>query len=145
MSLKYLLDTNIISVPTKANPNERVMACLQTHKVEIATATVVWHELLYGCRRLPPSKRRRAIEAYLDDVVLPSIPLLPYDVVAARWHAAERARLEKLGQMPPFVNGQIAAIAAVNGLTLVTNNVSDFTDFQDLTVVDWSAVYNFGE
>ena len=145
MSLKYLLDTNVISVPTKANPNERVMARLQAHKQEIATATIVWHELLYGCRRLPPSKKRQAIEAYLDEVVLPSIPLLPYDAVAARWHAAERARLEKLGQTPPFVDGQIAAIAAVNGLTLVTYNVSDFTNFQDLTVVDWSAVYDFGK
>lgn len=145
MSLKYLLDTNVISVPTKANPNERVMARLQAHKQEIATATVVWHELLYGCRRLSPSKRRRAIEAYLDEVVLPSIPLLPYDAAAARWHAAERARLENLGQMPPFVDGQIAAIAVVNGLTLVTNNASDFTNFQDLMVVDWSATYDFGE
>jgi len=145
VSLKYLLDTNVISVPTKANPNERVMTRLQAHKQEIATSTVVWHELLYGCHRLPPSNRRRAIEAYLDEVVLPSIPLLPYDAVAARWHAAERARLEKSGQMPPFVDGQIAAIAVVNGLTLVTNNVSDFTNFQDLMVVDWSATYNFGE
>ena len=145
MSLKYLLDTNIISVPTKANPNERVMERLQEHKQAIATATVVWHELLYGCRLLPPSKRRRSIEAYLDEVVLPSIPLLPYDAVAARWHAADRARLEKLGQMPPFVNAQIAAIAVVNGLTLVTNNVSDYANFQDLMVVDWSATYDFGE
>ena len=145
MSLKFLLDTNVIAVPTKAYPNERVMARLQAHKLEIATATVVWHELLYGCRRLPPSKRRRAIEAYLDEVVLPSIPFLPYDAMAARWHATERARLEKLGQTPPFTDGQIAAIAAVNGLTLVTNNVADFTNFQDLTVVDWSAVYDFSE
>ncbi len=143
MSLKYLLDTNIISVPLKASPNQRVMARLQAHRQEIATATVVWHELQYGYRRLLPSKQRSAIEYYLDEVVLPSIPILAYDAAAARWHAAERVRLDNLGKTPPFVDGQIAAIAAVNRLIVVTNNLSDFAHFQDLMIVDWSVTDDF--
>ena len=38
------------------------------------------------------------------------------------------------GKTPPFVDGQIAAIAAVNGLVLVTFNVTDFADFDGLAV-----------
>ena len=58
---------------------------------------------------------------------------------AADWHAAERARLTGLGRTPPFVDGQIAAIAHVNGLVLVTANVADFRHFADLSVEDWRA------
>ncbi|OFW07357.1 MAG: hypothetical protein A3H96_05110 [Acidobacteria bacterium RIFCSPLOWO2_02_FULL_67_36] len=61
-----------------------------------------------------------AIEAYLRDVVRASFPNLPYDEAAATWHGEERARLEALGPPAPFVDGQIAAIAHVQGLMLVT-------------------------
>nr|WP_199315099.1 hypothetical protein [Planktothrix sp. FACHB-1355] len=42
-----------------------------------------------------------------------------------------------LGKTPPFVDGQIAAIAKVNNLILVTNNVSDYADFLELQVENW--------
>jgi tRNA(fMet)-specific endonuclease VapC len=43
------------------------------------------------------------------------------------------------GRTPASVDGQIAAIAAVNGLTLVTQNVTDFAAFEGLDVEDWFA------
>ena len=64
--------------------------------------------------------------------------ILPYDRPAAEWHAAERARLGLAGQTPPFADGQIAAVAQVNGLTLVTANISDFQNLRGLRVEDWS-------
>jgi predicted nucleic acid-binding protein len=42
-----------------------------------------------------------------------------------------------IGRTPPFVDGQIAAIAVTRGLILVTNNVRDFQHFSGLVVVDW--------
>ena len=50
----------------------------------------------------------------------------------------ERARLERLGKPTPFVDGQIAAVAHVNQLTLVTLNVKDFTRFKGIEVENWS-------
>jgi len=79
------------------------------------------------------------IERYLGEVVEPSIPILPYDARAAGWHAEERARLVAAGRTPPFADGQIAAVARVNGLTVVTANASDYAAFRDLEVVDWHA------
>ncbi len=78
------------------------------------------------------------METYLQDVVLASFPVLPYDETAAHWHGRERARLEGLGRPAPFVDGQIAAIAFVNDLVLVTVNVKDFTPFSHLEVENWS-------
>lgn len=135
--MRYLLDTNVLSEPLLQRPDGRIVRNLEEHRRELATASTVWHEMLFGCYRLPPSARRRAIEEYLNEVVAPSIPILPYDAQAARWHAAERARLIGTGRTPPFADGQIAAIANANGLVLVTANLADYEHFQDLRVVDW--------
>jgi tRNA(fMet)-specific endonuclease VapC len=110
---------------------------LERYKHEIATATVVFHELLFGCKRLPESRKRRIIESYLNEVVRVQIPMQPYDANAAIWHATERARLTSIGKTPSFADGQIAAIAKVNEMILVTNNVSDFADFLDLKIENW--------
>lgn len=137
MTLRYLLDTNVISAPLRPQPDVRVLAHLRQHQDVIAIAAVVWHELVYGAARLPPSARRTGIESYLHQVVAPSLSMLPYDERAAEWHAHERARLVQLGRTPPFVDGQIAAIAQTNQLILVTFNSADYADFSGLVVEDW--------
>jgi len=135
--MKYILDTNVLSEAVKTEPNRHVMAMLEKHQAEIATASPVWHELQYGCQRLPVSRKREIIESFLEDVIRQNIIIFPYDERAAKWHAQERARLAAKGQMPPYVDGQIAAIAKVNGLVLVTRNTADFKIFTDLEVQNW--------
>jgi tRNA(fMet)-specific endonuclease VapC len=137
VSLRFLLDTNVFSEPLRPIPNSNVMEMLREHENEIATAIVVYHEILFGSYRLPDSKKRRTIEKYLQEVIQPNIPILPYDNNAAKWHALERARLVAIGKTPSFPDGQIAAIAHVNDLILVTNNVSDYADFSQLQIDNW--------
>jgi len=137
VSLKYLLDTNVVSEPLRPKPQHGVIRKLSRHENEIAIPSVVWHELRFGAERLPPSRRRRVIEQYLDEVVIASMPVLDYDRAAAQWHARERARLSTNGETPPFADGQIAAIAFVNSLTLVTFNDADFRRFHELQVTSW--------
>lgn len=103
----------------------------------MSTATIVWHELLFGLNRLPPSRRRQALERYLQEEVKAKLPFFPYNEAAAEWHAQERSRLVKLGKTPSFADSQIAAIAKVNQLILVTNNVSDYANFNDLPIENW--------
>jgi tRNA(fMet)-specific endonuclease VapC len=134
MRLRYVLDTSIVSVPLWREPDPRVVDWLNAAGSECAIASPVWHELTYGCSRLPKGKRRSALETYLRDVVRVSFPILPYDEAAAAWHGEERARLESLGRTAPFVDGQIAAIAFVRGLILVTANPRDFGGFKGLRV-----------
>ncbi len=117
MSLKYLLDTNILSEPARPIPNANVL-----HKLDIHKSEVVVHELLHGCLRLPESKRRESLWNYIHESIL-NLPVLDYDLNAAQWHAQERARLSKIGKTPAFVDSQIASIAYCNNLILVTNNV----------------------
>ncbi len=83
------------------------------------------------------SRKRDVIESYIKNVILKNMVILPYDERAARWHAQERARLAVQGWTAPFVEGQIAAIAKVNGLVLVTRNTSDFEKFSSVKVQNW--------
>jgi len=138
VTLRYLLDTSIVSSPASKTPNPEIVRRLDEHGHECAIAAPVWHELTYGYRRLPRGKRRAALETYLHDVVQASFPILPYDEVAAAWHGRERARLEALGRPAPYADGQIAAIAHTNGLVLVTVNARDFARFRGLEVENWS-------
>jgi tRNA(fMet)-specific endonuclease VapC len=45
--------------------------------------------------------------------------------------------LTKGGRQPAFVDGQIAAIAKVNQLILVTRNTADYEGFSDLQIENW--------
>ncbi|MBC1218517.1 type II toxin-antitoxin system VapC family toxin, partial [Nostoc sp. UCD120] len=132
-----LLDTNILSEAKRPNPNEKVMEKLRLYRQEIATAILVIHEMLYGCFRLPISKKRQDIEDYINNVILAEIPLFDYDLKSAQYHAQERARLSKIGKNPGFIDGQIASIAVTNNLILVTNNVADFQDFDGINIENW--------
>lgn len=55
MTPRYLLDTSVLSEPLRPVPHPGVLARLRQHGGVIATAAVVWHELLYGSARLPSS------------------------------------------------------------------------------------------
>jgi tRNA(fMet)-specific endonuclease VapC len=77
------------------------------------------------------------LEAFLRDVVHPTLPILVYDERAAEWLAAERVRIEKAGKHTAVVDGQIAAVAATNGIPVVTANVADFSVFKGLAVQNW--------
>ena len=134
---RYLLDTNILSEPLRPAPNPKILERLENYQEQLTTASIVWHELLFGCHRLPASERRAAIEEYLYKVVAASIEILPYDKRAARWHATERARLAQAGRTPPFSDGQIAAVARTNDLILITLDLMDYAGFRGLQVEDW--------
>ena len=86
---------------------------------------------------MPESKRRTIIETYLQEEVKARLPILPYTQEAAEWFAVERARLIPLGLTPSHADGQIAAIAAVNNLILVTRNIFDYQNFMGLTIENW--------
>jgi tRNA(fMet)-specific endonuclease VapC len=137
--LRFLLDTNVLSEPVRPRPDPRVLRKIREFDGEMATAAPAWHELLFGLCRLPHSQRRQRFEHYAREILEPTIPILPYDTKAADWHAAERARLSGIGQTPAFVDGQIAAVARIRDLVLVTHNVKDFVGFEGLVVEDWSS------
>jgi tRNA(fMet)-specific endonuclease VapC len=135
---RYLLDTGTLSAVIAPKPSRAVIERLALRQEQCAIAAIVWDELTYGCARLPAGRRKQELEAYLNEVVHPSFPILPYDEQAAHWHGIERAHQERAGKPKPYVDGQIAAIARVNELILVTTNVRHFQGFRDVAIEDWT-------
>ncbi|MGH3566749.1 MAG: type II toxin-antitoxin system VapC family toxin [Pseudonocardia sp.] len=131
-----LLDTNVVSEAVRPRPDSHVLDLLAAAEGTAAIAAATWHELRYGVERLPRGRRRTALAEFVREVAT-RYPVVPYDDRAADWHAGERARLERAGKMRPFADGQIAATAATNGLTLITRNLSDFEGYVGLRVQSW--------
>jgi len=137
--MRYLLDTNIIAEPTKPQPSQPVLDRLTQFAPTVAISSVSWHELWFGVERLPPSRKRQHLEDYLDNLRATNLPILDYTAEAGAWFAVERSRLVKIGLPPSYPDGQIAAIAKVNELILVTRNVSDYANFDGLMIENWFA------
>ena len=135
--ISYLLDSNILSEPARLKPDDNVLHQLANHDGDYATAAIVWHELVYGCELLAASKRKKQLQSYLDMLLLNGLIVLPYDQAAADWYAKERARLQRQGLTCAYADGEIAAIAVTQRLTLVTRNTQDFQNFQNLALQNW--------
>jgi len=142
--LRYLLNTNILSEPIAVRPNPFVLDRIKAKGASLAISSVTWQKVLYGMFLLPAGKRRHRIEDYLFRRILPALPIVGFEERAAQWQAEQRARLRQAGRSPSYPDSQIAAIAAVNDLVLVTRNVVDFTDFQDLQIENWFEEYTGG-
>jgi len=135
--ISYLLDSNILSEPARLKPDDTVLQRFATHDGDYATAAIVWHELVYGCELLPASKRKRQLQSYLVMLLANGLIILPFDQAAAEWYAKERARCQRQGKTCAYADGEIAAIAVTQKLTLVTRNTQDFENFQSLVLENW--------
>jgi len=109
--------------------SEALAAIPEQYSETLSRVVEVWDDLLVDVDRM--------IQDIVDDVVRAGFAILPYDERAAAWHARGRARLERAGKATPFVDGQIAAIAATNELVLVTGNVRDYANFAELQLENW--------
>lgn len=138
MALRFLLDTNVVSELTKLAPNQAVVLALARHEAECAISAPSLEELAFGCARVASPQRRAWFSQWLDGLVA-RMAVLPFDAQAALWLGAERARLAQLGRAAPRTDGEIAAVAVVRGLTLVTHNGHDFKHFKALSLTDWHA------
>jgi tRNA(fMet)-specific endonuclease VapC len=136
--MTFLLDTNIFAALSQPKPHRGVERAFARHAGEVLTASVVVHEMWFGIERLPSCRRRTELERFMTEVVA-GVRVLPYGERAARWHAIERARLTTAGRPPPFLDGQIAAIAAVHDATVVSGNAAHFEPFEGLRVANWLA------
>lgn len=123
--MKYLVDANVLSEPTKPAPHGRVVDWLRENEREIAVNPIILGELEYGILLLPAGRRRARLEAWFQSGAQ-RIHTLDFDVASGRAWAALLAKLRRSGRTMSIKDSLIAATAMVHGLTVVTRKIADF-------------------
>ena len=123
--MKYLVDANVLSEPTKPTPDPRVVAWLRAHEADLAVDPVILGELRFGILILPKGRKRTSLERWFDAGV-GRLHCLPWDADTGLKWAELLARLRTTGKAMPIKDSLIAATAAVHGLEVATRNRADF-------------------
>jgi len=123
--VKFLVDANVLSEPTKPAPHSGVIQWLRDNERALAVSPVVLGELEYGILILPASRRRRRLEKWFAELT-PRARVLEFDSSMAGEWARLLARLKRRGKAMPIKDSLIAATALAHGLTIATRNVDDF-------------------
>lgn len=132
--VKYLVDANILSEPTKPTPHPRVVDWLRRHEREIAVDPIILGEIRFGILLLPQSRRRARLERWFDAGVR-GIQCLPWEAdTGLRW-AELLAGLRRAGRAMPIKDSLIAATALAHNLAVVTHNSADFA-FAGVQMID---------
>jgi len=128
----YLLDTNIISDLIR-NPSGAVARHIETIEVkDIVTSIIVAAELRYGCAKKGSPKLTEKVES-----LLATIPVLPLETPADAEYGNIRAELEAAGKTIGMNDLLIAAQAHTLNLTLVSDNLREFSRIRGLKVENW--------
>jgi predicted nucleic acid-binding protein len=125
--VKYLVDANILSEPTRPMPDPRVLEWLRAHEPDMAVNPVVLGELRFGILILPNGKRRTALERWFDSGAA-RLQCLPWDADTGLKWAELLARLRTSGKAMPIKDSLIAATALVHDLAVATRNSADFVN-----------------
>lgn len=139
--MKYLLDTCALSELVKPAPNPAVLAWLNARSdQDLYTAAMVLAELHRGVAKLPVSRRKQDLSAWLTKLhVAFDTRVLPFTIHTAEHWAAMCTKAESMGKTIAAFDSIIAACALENGLTLVTRNVQDFEYASVVTFNPWEA------
>ncbi len=131
--MTYLFDTNVcIRLLNNTSPAVSVRLADQQPE-DIYLSTVTQMELYYGAYRSAQVERNLAVlQRFFSQFAV-----LQLDPESARIAGRIRAELAALGTPIGPYDSQIAAIAIVNNLRLVTHNTGEFSRVNGLQIEDW--------
>lgn len=129
--MKYLLDTNVISELVAKQPDQRVIEWIDSrdpNSVYLSVITI--GELQKGIEKLPDSRRKDALRAWLhDDLLLRfSGHILLLDIDAMLTWGTLTGQFERAGKSLPAIDSLIAALALQHNCHLATRNEDHFME-----------------
>ena len=125
--MKFLVDTNILSEPTKPQPSPRVENWIADHEADFYTSALVIAELLNGLERLAEGERKRRLTEQVERLLEKlGGRVLSFNLRVAQEWVRLQAELRVKGYVMAWEDSIIAATARQHGLMLATHNTTDF-------------------
>jgi len=130
--MALVFDTDAISEVLRPKPAELYLVWLRTVPIdEQLTTAITVGELYWGARR--SAARERHLRK-IDEALLPSLRVLPFDAKAAKQFGWLKALLENQGTPLADADLQIASITLAEGHELVTGNLRHFSRIPGLRI-----------
>jgi tRNA(fMet)-specific endonuclease VapC len=129
----YLLDTNVCIKLLNGDEPRVSKRLAELRPSQVYLCSIVHQELFYGAYRSARMERNLINLAKFID----RFTSLPFDEVTAKQAGEIQASLSRLGTPIGGYDLQIAAIAVVYRLILVTHNTREFSRVQGLMYEDW--------
>ena len=131
--MKFLLDTNICIYIIKQKPPE-VLEIFNTYQVgDIGVSSITVAELEFGVQKSQFSEKNQQA---LTQFFLP-LKIVDFDRTAAITYGNVRTVIEKRGTPIGSLDTLIAAHALSLQVTLITNNVKEFSRVPNLQLDNW--------
>ena len=134
--MAFLFDTNAISEAMRPRPNDVYVEWLrQLPREEQFTSSVVVGELYAGAYASPATAKWLG---RIEQMVLPAMTVLVFDLPTAHQYGRIRAELRRTGKLVDEADMMIAATALHHDLILVTANIKHFERIAGLTIRGFS-------
>lgn len=136
-----LLDTNVVSELMRPVPNAGVIGLLDSYPVsDVWICAITVAEIYLGIALLAEGKRKAVLHAAAERMFIEDFSgrCLPFDCRAGREYAGIIKARGESGRPVSVEDAQIAAVAAVGGLVLVTRNTRDFSE-----IAGWGLINPF--
>jgi tRNA(fMet)-specific endonuclease VapC len=132
--MRYLLDTNICIYLIKKKPLTVLQKFEAQTPGEIGVSTITVAELQFSVHKSQyPAQNQRALEQFFIPLAI-----VEFDYLAAVAYGRVRAPLEQQGTPIGSLDLLIAAQALSLDITLVTNNIREFSRVPSLKLVNWA-------
>jgi tRNA(fMet)-specific endonuclease VapC len=132
LTLRYLLDTNIVSDLVRQLRGQCAKMVAQVGEIRVCTSIIVASELRYGASKKDSKRLTHQLEA-----VLGALKVLPFQAPADQAYGRLRAKLEAAGTPIGANDMLIVSHALALELTLVTDNEREFGRVEGLMIENW--------
>ena len=130
--MRYMLDTNICIYAIKNRPG-CVLEALRAHEsAGTGISSVSMAELFFGAMKSGSDRNLLALRHFLEP-----LEIADFDPAAAESYGRIRQGLERVGTPIGPLDTEIAAHALSLGVTLVSNNLREFSRVPGLKLANW--------
>ena len=127
--MNVLVDANVLSEATRAEPEPQVLCWLDDHETELFLSAVTVGEIQKGVSLCPTGRKQAQLNTWLEELVgVFRGRILTFDLATAREWGRFYASVQRQGRKLSTVDSQLIATARVHHMGIATRDTKDFAE-----------------